>query len=118
MFLTSSSNLLPLSSGADITHVVSIYSFSDCPDSALTSVHQLPVVHDGLRECLATSMRTKLAVEAERLHDWEVRLNREHGRADTLLLAEHLSTTLVEHRVDTTDRILWTLDLDCEVTIR
>ena len=78
----------------------------------LTAVHDLPVVQYGLRERLATSLRTKLAVEAERLHDGQVRLDGEHGRADTLLLAEDLTTTLVEHRVDTADRVLGTLDLD------
>ena len=78
----------------------------------LTAAHHFPVVHDGLRECLTSSLRTKLAVEAERLHDRQVRLDGEHGRADTLLLAEDLTTTLVEHRVDTADRVLGTLDLD------
>lgn len=70
------------------------------------------MVQDGLRERLTTSLRTKLAVEAERLHDGEVRLDGEHRRPDTLLLTEDLTTTLVEHRVDTTNRVLGTLDLD------
>ena len=73
------------------------------------------MVHDGLRERLATSRRAKFAVETEGLHDGQVRLHREHGRADTLLLAEDLSTTLVEHRVDTTDSVLRALDLDCDL---
>ena len=71
------------------------------------------MVHDGLREGLATSRGTELAVEAERLHDGQVRLNREHGRADTLLLGEDLATTLVQARVDTADRVLRALDLGC-----
>ena len=70
------------------------------------------MVHDGLRERLATSRRAKLAVETEGLHDGQVRLHREHGRADTLLLAEHLATALVEYRVDTTDGVLGTLNFD------
>ena len=78
----------------------------------LTAVHLFPVIHDGLRERLTRRSSTELAVEAERLHDGQVRLDGEHGRADTLLLAEDLTTTLVEHRVDTADRVLGTLDLD------
>ena len=112
MLLTSSSSLLPLSSGA----VVAGYEHAGTSiwetRRQLTAVHLLPVVQDRLRECLTTGLRTKLAVEAERLHDGQVRLDREHGRADTLLLAEDLTTTLVEHRVDTADRVLGTLDLD------
>ena len=70
------------------------------------------MVEHRLRERLSRRRSPQLAVEAERLHDGEVRLDREHGRADTLLLAEDLTTTLVEHRVDTADRVLGTLDLD------
>ena len=82
------------------------------PTRKLTAVHDLPVVQYGLRERLATSLRTKLAVEAERLHDGQVRLDGEHGCADTLLLREDLTTALVQARVDTTDRVLRALDLD------
>ena len=70
------------------------------------------MVHDGLRERLSARRRTELTVEAERLHDRQVGLDREHGRADTLLLAEDLSTTLVEDGVDTTNGVLGTLDFD------
>ena len=70
------------------------------------------MVEHGLGERLATGLRTELAVEAERLHDGQVGLDREHGRSGTLLFAEDLATTLVEHGVDTTDRVLRALDLD------
>ena len=77
-----------------------------------TAVKHLPMVHHRLRERLAGRRGAEVAVEAEGLHDRQVRLDREHGRADTLLFAEDLATTLVEHRVDTTDRVLRALDLD------
>lgn len=97
-----------------------------CPDAAnklleLASllegraVHDLPVVEHGLGEGLASGMLTELAVEAEGLHDGEVRLHGEHGRSNPLLLAEHLSTTLVEARVDTTDTVFGALNLDCKI---
>ena len=73
------------------------------------------MVEHGLREGLTTRLRAQLAVEAERLRHGQVCLDCEHGRADTLLLAEDLATTLVEHRVDTTDSVLRALDLDCDL---
>ena len=75
------------------------------------------MVKDRLRERLATSGSAKLAVETERLVDRKVSLDGEHGRARTLLLAEHLTTTPVEHGVDTTDRVLRALNLDCTESI-
>ena len=78
----------------------------------LTAVHQLPVVEDGLRERLARRRRAELAVEAERLHDGQERLDGEHGGSGPLLLREDLSTTLVEHGVDTANGVLRALDLD------
>ena len=77
-----------------------------------TAVHELPVVEHGLREGLATGRLTEVAVEAERLHDGQVSLDGEHGRADALLFREDLATTLVQARVDTTDGVLRALDLD------
>ena len=70
------------------------------------------MVHDGLGEGLARCCRTKGTVEAERLHDGQVSLDGEHRRSRPLLLREDLSTALVEHAVDTADRVLGTLDLD------
>ena len=80
----------------------------------LTAVHQLPVVHNRLRERLARRRSTELTVEAERLHDRKVCLDCEHGCADTLLFAEDLATTLVEHGVDTTNSVFRALDLHCK----
>ena len=78
----------------------------------LTAVHQLPVVHNRLRERLARRRSTELTVEAERLHNGEVCLDGEDGGSGALLLREDLSTTLVEDGVDTTDGVLGALDLD------
>lgn len=70
------------------------------------------MVQHGLRERLARRSSTELTVEAERLHDGEVRLDGEHGSSGSLLFAEDLSTALVENGVDTADAVLGTLDLD------
>ena len=59
------------------------------------------MVRDRSRECLTTGLRTKLAIEAERLHYGEVRLDGKHRHSSTLLFAEDLTAMLVEHRVDT-----------------
>jgi hypothetical protein len=45
-------------------------------------------------------------------HDGQVGLDGEHRSSRSLLLGEHLTTTLVEHRVDTTDGIFGTLNFD------
>ena len=76
-----------------------------------TASHQLPVVEHTLRECLSLSMAPQVGGETERLHDREVGLDGEHGRAWTLLLAKDLSSALVKYAIDTTDRILRTLNL-------
>lgn len=78
----------------------------------LTSVHNFPVIEHTLWECLTSSRCTKLAVETERFHDREISLDSEHGCTDPLLFAEDLTTTLVEHTIDSTDSTLRALDLD------
>ncbi|KAJ7146291.1 hypothetical protein C8R44DRAFT_11384 [Mycena epipterygia] len=65
-----------------------------------------------LREGLSTSRLSQVAVESERLVDGQVRLDREHRSSHPLLLAEHLSATLVQATVDASNSILRTLDLD------
>jgi hypothetical protein len=65
-----------------------------------------------LWESLATSAGSEISVEAEGLHDGEVGLDGEHRRADTLLLAEDLATTLVEARINAADSVLRALDFD------
>jgi hypothetical protein len=91
------------------------------------------VVEHRLWEGLALSMTSEIGGETERLHDRQVSLNCEHrclmetkAKGETsswegtddiypwaLLLREYLATATIEHTVDTTDRVLWTLDLHC-----
>lgn len=80
----------------------------------LTAVHELVVIEHTLGEGLARGGGTEVTVEAERLSDGEVSLDREHGGSGLLLLREDLATTLVEYRVDTADDGLRALDLDQE----
>ena len=70
------------------------------------------MIEHGLREGLTGSVTSEIGVETERLHDREVSLDSEHGCSRPLLFAEHLSTTLVQARVDTADAVFWTLDFD------
>ena len=70
------------------------------------------MIEHTLGECLTTSRSTKLTVEAEGLHDGEVSLDCEHRGTRPLLLAEDLSTTLVQHAVNTTDSVLRALNFD------
>lgn len=79
---------------------------------SLTSVHGFPVIEHTLGEGLAGSLTTELCVEAKGLHYREVSLDSEHGCSGSLLFTHDLSTTLVEHTVDTTNRVLGTLYLD------
>jgi hypothetical protein len=76
------------------------------------AIHEFPVVKHRLRERLSTSCLPKITVEAERLHHRQICLHCEHRCANTLLLGEHLSSPLVQHRIDTANSVLGTLDLD------
>ena len=78
----------------------------------LTARHDLPMIEHRLGEGLALCVTPEIGGEAEGLHDGQVRLDGEHGGSGPLLLAEDLSTTLVEHTVDTTNSVLRALDLD------
>lgn len=60
------------------------------------------MVEHALREGLATSVRPKVGGEAERLVYRQVRLNHEHGGTSDLGLFEYVTTTSVQHSVDTT----------------
>ena len=70
------------------------------------------MVHDTLGERLARRSSAEFTVEAEGLHDGEVSLDGEHGGSGPLFFGEDLSTALVQARVDTTDGVFGTLDLD------
>lgn len=113
MLLTNSSSLLPFSRGAT-ENIISIAWIDNRSQRKLTAVHQVVVVEHTLGEGLTRGGGTKVTVEAEGLGDGQVSLDREHRGTSLLLLAEDLSTTLVEARVDTTDDSLRALDLDQE----
>jgi hypothetical protein len=70
------------------------------------------VIKHTLGESLARRLRAQVAIETEGLHDRQVSLDSEHWRSRPLLLAEHLSTPLVEGTVDTTDGGFGALNFD------
>lgn len=72
------------------------------------------MVEHQLRESLATSCLTQLAVETERLGNGQVGLDGVHGGTRSLLLGEDHTTLSVEGRVDTTESGLGALGLDHE----
>lgn len=81
-------------------------------EEILTSSHDVPMIEDTLGEGLTGGVLTEISVETEGLGDREVSLDGEHGCSDPLLLAEDLSTTLVQTTVDTTNGVFGTLDFD------
>ena len=76
--------------------------------------HQLPVVEHALREGLPLSALSQIGSETEGLHDGQVGLHGEHGSTGPLLLREHLSTSLVEYGVNTTNGVLRALNFGYE----
>merc|ERR1712217_797648 len=76
------------------------------------TVHCLPMIEHALREGLATSVRAEISSETEGLHDRQVGLDGVQRSTGALLLSEHVSTSTVEHTIDTTHGVFGTLDLD------
>ena len=74
----------------------------------------LPVVEDRLREGLATSIRSEVGSETERLVDGQVSLDVEQWCTWTLFLGEDVTTSSGQYTVDTAHGLLWYLDLDQE----
>lgn len=72
------------------------------------------MIEDTLRESLATGVGTEISSEAERLVDGQVSLNVEEGSTGALLLREDVTTTAIQHTVDTTHGAIRALDLDQE----
>ena len=70
------------------------------------------MVEHHLREGLTGGSRPQSAVESKRLIDGQESLDGEHRSTDPLLLGVHLSTALVQDRVDTTDSVVGALNLD------
>lgn len=67
--------------------------------------HGLPVVKDTLREGLARGGSTEGAGETKGLNDRQVGLQVEDGGSRPLCLLKDVATLLVEHRVDTAQRL-------------
>ena len=72
------------------------------------------MVEDGLRESLATSAGTEIAVETERLHDGKVGFDGEERSTGALLLAKDVTSPAGKNTVDTTHGGLGDLDFDQE----
>ena len=111
IFVTISSSLLPLSSGA-VKYEMS--TITQTQSSLLTSIHDLPMVEHTLGEGLSGSMRPQFSIKSKGFGDREVCFNREHWRSWPLLLAVHLTTSLVEAAVNTTDGIFRALNFNCQ----
>lgn len=76
---------------------------------ARVSGQDLPVVEHALREGLSTGVGTQVSGETERLVDRQVGLYDEHWSTSDLRLLENVTTTSVQHTVDTTHSYLRTL---------
>ena len=72
------------------------------------------MIEDGLREGLTTGGGSQVGVETEGLGDGQVCLHGVHRRTDSLLGREHVSSSDVQTRVDTTLSRFGTLNLDQE----
>ena len=73
-----------------------------------------PMVEDHLRESLTTSSLSQLTGETERLVDRHVSLDGKQWSTWSLLLRDNLTSLLVQDGVDTTNGVLWTLNLNQE----
>merc|ERR1719430_149891 len=70
----------------------------------------LPVVKHALWEGLTPGVGPQVSCEAEGLVDRKVGLDHEHGGAGSLCLLEDVSSSPVQHSVDSTDCVLRALD--------
>jgi hypothetical protein len=77
-----------------------------------STLENLPMVEDELRESLSGGVGTEIGGETERLVDGEVSLDVEQRCSDTLVLLEDVTTAAGKHTVDTTHSLLRNLDLD------
>ena len=71
-----------------------------------TAWKDLPVVKHALWESLAPGVGPQVSCEAKGLVDGQVGLDHEHGGAGSLSLLEDVSSSPVEHPVDSTNCIL------------
>lgn len=68
------------------------------------------MIEHALREGLSSGVGSQISGETERLVDGQVGLDDEHGRTGDLGFLEDVSTTTIEHTVDTTDGDFGALD--------
>lgn len=76
------------------------------------TVNDLPVIEDALREGLSGGLGTEISGETERSVYGQVGLDQVERSSDLLFLREHVSTTTIEGRVDTTHSTFRALDFD------
>lgn len=69
----------------------------------------LPMVEHALWESLTTSIGTEISSETERFIYRQVCFNYEHGRASHLHFFEYVTTSAIQHTVNTTNSNLGTL---------
>jgi hypothetical protein len=114
IFVTNSSILLPFSRGANEN--INQVHIHKKHLNRLTSVHDLPMVEHTLGESLAGGVRAQLSVESKRFCDRQEGLDGKHGCSWTLLLAEHLSTALVQTAVNSANGVFRALNFDCDAS--
>lgn len=73
------------------------------------------MVEHTLGEGLPGSMRPQFSIEPKGFGDREVSFDREHRRSWPLLLAVHLTTSLVEDTINTADGIFRALNFNCQL---
>ncbi|KAH3663650.1 hypothetical protein OGAPHI_005051 [Ogataea philodendri] len=78
------------------------------------TVHGCPVVEDHLWESLTTGSLSQITSETEGLIDRQVSLHSEQWSTWSLFLRDNLTSLSVQNRVDTTNSVLWTLNLNQE----
>lgn len=74
------------------------------------SGQDLPMIKYALWEGLSSCVRAKISCEAERLVDGQVCLDDEHRCSSDLRFFENVSTTTIQHTIDTSDGNFWTLN--------
>lgn len=72
----------------------------------------LPVIEDGLRECLTASIRPKIGRKAKRLVDRQIRLDVEQWSSWALFFRKDMASSSCEHTIDTSHGLFRHLNLD------
>mmetsp|Transcript_37580 Transcript_37580/g.39026 ORF Transcript_37580/g.39026 Transcript_37580/m.39026 type:complete len:220 (+) Transcript_37580:171-830(+) len=77
-------------------------------------IDQFPMIEHTLREGLSGSLGSKVSSKTERLGDWEISFNIQHGGTRNRLFTENNSSSLVEALVDSSHHILRSGNIDKE----